>query len=88
MPRNPTPTDLLDMLNRANAAEARAHAENVVLSRQVAAMYDLHEMYLPAAVQFYCCGHCNSLAGTYVPWPCPTIETLDALRPDAQASSV
>lgn len=82
MTAQPTNADLLDKLNRANAAEAKAHAHNEILRRQVAAVYALHEMYLPATVDFYCCGHCNGLTGDgYVPWPCPTIQTLDALQP-------
>ena len=34
--------------------------------RKVANVDALHEQYLPAAVEFYCCGHCNAISGGYV----------------------
>ena len=37
----------------------------------------LHFQYLPAAVDFDCCAHCNQNSGGYVEWPCPTIEALE-----------
>jgi len=45
--------------------------------RKVANVDALHEQYLPAAVEFYCCGHCNAISGGYVAWPCPTIRALE-----------
>ena len=46
---------------------------------------NLHQEYLPAAVEFTCCGHCNMISGGgYIPWPCDTIQALDAKEDDRQ----
>jgi hypothetical protein len=43
---------------------------------------NLHQQYLPAAVDYYCCGHCNMIGAGYVSWPCDTIQALDAKEDD------
>lgn len=51
------------------------------LGREVVAAVErvqaLHFQYLPAAVDFDCCAHCNQNSGGYVEWPCPTIRALE-----------
>lgn len=47
---------------------------------------NLHQQYLPAQVDFYCCGHCNMISGGgYIPWPCDTILALEEKTDDRTA---
>lgn len=65
-------------LNPADA-EFIAHARTAVpvLVAAVERVQALHFQYLPAAVDFDCCAHCNQNSGGYVEWPCPTIRALE-----------
>lgn len=60
-------------------AEFIAHARTAVpaLVAAVERVQALHFQYLPAAVDFDCCAHCNQNSGGYVEWPCPTIRALE-----------
>lgn len=60
------------------AAHERAVAAGRHARHQLALIRGMHEPYSPAGVDFDCCAHCNSLTGGIIPWPCPTIQMLDA----------
>lgn len=62
-------------------AYEKVKAEARLVKHQLAMIRGMHEPHLPAAVDFDCCAHCNSLNGGYIPWPCPTIQLLDGLTP-------
>lgn len=36
----------------------------------------LHEPYSAAGYPGQCCAHCNHISGSYIEWPCPTIEAI------------
>lgn len=63
-------------------AEFIAHARTAVpaLVAAVERVQALHFQYLPAAVDFDCCAHCNQNSGGYVEWPCPTIRALETSK--------
>lgn len=46
----------------------------------IAQIRRLHQQYLPFAVDYDCCSHCN-LGNNNVPWPCDTIRILDERKP-------
>ncbi|MFI8664251.1 hypothetical protein ACIGKR_29940 [Rhodococcus qingshengii] len=71
--------DGIDEELRQPRAELFAHAVNTLpaLVAAVERVQALHYQYLPAAVDFDCCAHCNQNSGGYVEWPCPTIRALE-----------
>lgn len=78
--------DVLDRLTSAEAEIAEDAGVMNALRRQrdsaeskVARVDGLHQQYLPAAVEFDCCSHCNAISGGYIAWPCPTMKALEGL---------
>ncbi len=62
--------------NRQRKAVEAALARAQQAYAAVARIRHLHQQYLPVAVDYDCCSHCN-VGGSYVEWPCPTIRALD-----------
>lgn len=67
---------LAPRIEDVETALAAAVHENGELRAALARVREMHDQYLPAAVDYDCCAHCN-IGGIYVEWPCPTIRALD-----------
>ncbi|MFF7329713.1 hypothetical protein [Streptomyces sp. NPDC008150] len=65
----------------AEQPETTADGQRAALSRVRA----LHQQYAFGADAQDYCAHCNQITGGWVPWPCPTMQTLEAVVPSAPA---
>jgi hypothetical protein len=65
-------------LSDADRTAVTEFKEYLAHKAAVARVSALHQRYRsPLTDEFDCCGHCNRIAGDLVPYPCPTIQSLE-----------